>query len=411
MKLELGWPLPKRREFLKEKSAEKADKTHPVPFQGKMQYLPVHEVPLGLPLYRLENGRTTGKQAEYLSAHPEVSKDFFRSDPESAAAQKIQHSILTEMARGPKNLFKEFESEPQIEPIILTSRGYVVNGNRRLSTWRELYESDKSKFDRFHVIQVVILPFVDDKDIDRVEAALQLKEDLKADYSWTSTALMMREKMSRFGYTEDELVALYTRDKKDLIELLDSLDYADQYLEARDLPNKYSDVDAKEYAFIQMVRTRKKWKATEAEKEVFEKAAFCLTDEAGEGKRIYSEIPKVADHLDEVIESLSDEFSLEFEGLDRQSVLTKTAELLSEKSNFDSARVVIRDAIEAATYAKKDKKKKDNVVTFALKARAALQEAQSSIATDSTKDGVETVLDEIEMLTAAIRTWATDNGK
>jgi hypothetical protein len=406
--LELGWPLPKRREFLKEKAAEKVEKTHPVPFQGKMQYLPVHEVPLGLPLYRLENGRTTGKQAEYLSAHPEVSKDFFRSDTESAAAQKVQHAILTELARGPKNLFKEFEDEPQIEPIILTSRGYVVNGNRRLSTWRDLYESDKSKFNRFQDIQVVILPFVDDKTVDRVEAALQLKEDLKADYSWTSTALMMREKMERFGYSEDEIVALYTRDKKDLLELLDTLDYADQYLEAREIPNKYSEVDAKEYAFIQIVRTRKKWKATEAEKEVFEKAAFCLTDEAGEGKRIYSEIPKVADYLDDVITSLSDEFGIETDGGDRNSVLLKTSEFLSEKNNFESARVVIREAIEAATFAKKDKQKKDNVLALVLKARTFLSEANDSITTDSNKDGIVVNLDEISKLTGAIRAWASD---
>jgi hypothetical protein len=411
MALELGWPLPKRREFLKEKISEKVDHTHPVPFQGKMQYLPIHQVPLGLPLYRLENGRTTGKQAEYLSAHPESSKEFFRSDSESAAAQKVQHGILTELASGSKNLFKEFETEPQIEPIILTSLGYVVNGNRRLSTWRELYESNPSKFDRFRIIQVVVLPFVDDKDIDRVEADLQLKEDLKADYSWTSTALMMREKMTRYGYTEDELIALYTREKKDLIELLDSLDYAEQYLEARDIPNRYSEVDGKEYAFIQMVRTRKKWKATEAEKEVFERAAFCLTDEAGEGKRIYSEIPKVADHLAEVVESLANEFEIKPESGDGNTALLRVSEALGNKDNFETARVVIRDAIEAATYAKKDRKKKDYVASLVQRARTSLVDAKSNIENDSTKDGVAKALDDIEALVADLRSWATGNGK
>ncbi|WP_298261931.1 hypothetical protein [Bradyrhizobium sp.] len=409
--LELGWPLPRRREFLKEKSSEKSDQTHPVPFQGKMQYLPIHQVPLGLPLYRLENGRTTGKQAEYLSAHPEVSKEFFRLDNESATAQKAQHKILTELASGPKNLFKEFETEPQIEPIILTSLGYVVNGNRRLSTWRDLYDSDASKYDRFRNIQVVILPLVDDKEIDRVEADLQLKEDLKADYSWTATALMMREKMSRYGYDEDELVALYTRDKKDLIELLDSLDYAEQYLAARDIPSKYSEVDAKEYAFIQMVRTRKRWKASEAQKEVFEKSAFCLTDEAGEGKRIYSEIPKLADHLGEVVESLSDEFEIEIKGAEENTALAKVAEALDKKENFETARIVIRDAIEAAVHAKKNQKKKDYVVSTVQKARSLLSDAKASIEPESAKNGISQTLDDIEALVEDFRAWAADNGE
>jgi hypothetical protein len=273
--LELGWSLPKRREFLKEKVAEKSATTHPVPFQGKMRYLPVHEVPLGLPLYRLENGRTTGRQAEYLANNPNVPQDFFRKDSESASAQKAQHKILTELTRERKNLFKEFETEPQTEPIILTSLGYVVNGNRRLSTWRELYEANKKKFARFRNVQVVVLPLVDEKEIDRVEAELQLKEDLKADYSWTSTALMMREKMLRYDYSDEDLASLYDRDKKEIVELLDTLDYAEQYLEARDTPKKFTDVETKEYAFIQIVRTRKKMKASEAAKEVFEKAAFC----------------------------------------------------------------------------------------------------------------------------------------
>lgn len=409
--MELGWPLPKRREFLKTKFAEKSEKTHPVPFQGKMQYLPVHQAPIGLPLYRLENGRTTGKQAEYLSTHPDAASDFFRADTESAAAQKAQHQILTELARGSKNLFKEFEQEPQIEPIILTSLGYVVNGNRRLSTWRDLYESNRTKFDRFRSIQVVILPLVEDKEIDRVEAELQLKEDLKADYSWTATALMMREKMERFGYTEEELVALYTREKKDLIELLDSLDYAEQYLEARDIPSKYSEVDAKEYAFIQMVRTRRKWKPTEPEKEVFEKAAFCLTDEAGEGRRIYSEIPKVAEHLEDIVGSISSEFDVQTEGVDTNTALANIAQFLEEKENFESARLVIRDAIEAAAHTKKNQKKKDYVVSMVQKARTSLVDAKNNIQDDSTKNGVAKALDDIEALLADLRAWAAGNGK
>lgn len=409
--MEFGWPLPKRREFLKELVAQKSEKTHPVPFQGKMQYMPVYTLPLGLPLYRLENGRTTGRQAEYLSANPTTPKEFFRSDSESVAAQKVQHKILTTLTRERKNLFKEFESQPQSEPLILTSLGYVVNGNRRLSTWRELYESDPAKFDRFRNIDVVILPFSDEKDIDRLEAELQLKEDLKADYSWTSTALMMREKMERYGYSEDELASLYSRDRKELVELLDMLDYAIQYLEARDIPNKFSEVDGKEYAFIQIVRTRKKMKASEAAKEVFEKASFCLTDEAGEGKRIYAEIPKIADHIDKVVESLASELDIDIEGVDENTGMLRVSETISDKENFESARLVIRDTIEAAAHAKKDKKKKDYVTNQIHKARTFLADAKDNIEAQSTKDGVTKSLDDIEKLVAELRIWATGDGK
>lgn len=308
--------------------------------------------------------------------------------------------------------FKEFETQPQTEPIILTSLGYVVNGNRRLSTWRELLESNKQKFDRFRNIEVVILPYADEKEIDRVEADLQLKEDLKADYSWTSTALMMREKMARYDYSEDDLASLYNKDKKELVELFDSLDYAIQYLESRDVPSKFSEVDGdKAYAFIQIVRTRKKMKASAAQKELFERAAFCITDEAGEGKRIYAEIPKIADYIDDVVDSLVTELDIETNGADKDTIASKVSEAIAEKDNFERARLVIRDAIEAASYAKKDKKKKDTVVLLVHKAKVVLTEAKDSITAQSTKKGAVQALNDIEKLVADLRAWAADDGK
>lgn len=408
--MEFGWSLPKRKQFLKELAAEATDRTHPIRFQTKNQYLPVHVVPIELPLYRLENGRTTGRQAEYLAGHPELPPGFFRVDNESVSAQKAQHEILAKLTRERKNLFKEFETEPQSEPIILTSTGYVVNGNRRLSTWRELFQRNPTKFARFRNIDAIILPFADEKDIDQLEADLQLKEDLKADYSWTSTALMVREKMTRYGYNESELAAIYDKDKKEITEILDCLDYADQYLESRDLAHRYSEVDDKEYAFIQIRRSRKKMKATEAEKETFEKAAFCLADEAGEGKRIYAEIPKIADHLGAVIKSLDSELSLEGKGGDTD-LNNRVAAALDDKTKLERARLTIRDAIEAAGQQKKDKSKKEYVSLLILKARDNLRDAKSAVDKQSTREGAAAALVDIANLTTELQAWAADDAE
>lgn len=403
--MELGWPLPKRRQYLKELTSQKTDKTHPVNFQGKVQYFPIHTIPLGLPLYRLENGRTTGGQAEYLATHSALPADFFRVDSESTAAQKAQHKILVDLTKEKKNLFKEFETQPQNEPILLTSTGYVLNGNRRLSTWRDLYDSDQKKFARFRNIEVVVLPHADEREIDRVEAILQLKEDLKADYRWTSTALMMREKMERHGYTEDDLMAMYGLDKKALAEMFDSLDYAIQYLEARDIPNKFSEVESKEYAFIQICRTRKKMKASEAAKELFEKAAFCLADEVGVG-RIYAEIPKIADYIEKVSESLAGELGINVQAADADAAMIRVSEAISQKDNFEKARLVIRDTIETERFIEKDRKKKSYVASLVQKARTALSEAKASINNKSAKGGVTQALDDIDKLVVDIRSWA-----
>lgn len=410
--MELGWPLPKRRQYLKE-LAEQADnsKTHPVPFQERQQYLPVRVVPLGLPLYRLENGRTTGLQQEHIAAHPGLQADFFRADDELEVAQKVQHSILAKLARGSKNLFKEFEKKPQTEPIILSSSGYVINGNRRLSTWRSLYETDPKKYKHFSNIEVVILPHADEKDLDKLEALLQLTEDLKADYSWTSTALMLKEKMEKFKYSEDEIAAVYGMQKKDLRELFDCLDYGEQYLDIRNISKKFSELDDKEYAFRQICRTRPKLKESEVDKEIFERAAFCLADEAGEGKRIYAEIPKIADHIEAIRESLLAELEVQSDNESAEDVSIKLVEALEDDKNFEKARVTIRDTIEAETAKKKNQKKQDYVSSQIIKARICLSDALNAADSKSSKDGVADALTEIEELTKKLREWATRNGK
>ena len=182
-----------------------------------------------------------------------------------------------------------------------------------------------------------MLPHCEEKDLDRLEAELQLKEDLKAEYSWTSQALMMREKMDRFDYKEDEISAIYGFKKGDLQELLDCLEYADDYLTSRSTPRTYSSVDGKEFAFRQICRSRKKVKSPR-EREVFEKSAFCLTDDAAEGTRTYAEIQKAAEHLSDITDDLVEEFEVDADDKSGDEVAEVLAEILSQEENYDRAR-------------------------------------------------------------------------
>lgn len=406
--MELGWPLPKRKQFLKDLSGEKSDRTFLVPFQGQQQHFEIHRVSLGLPLYRLENGRTTGAQAEYIATHPATPDDFFRADNELETAQKAQHKILVELAKDSKNLFKEFEDNAQSEPIILSSAGYVVNGNRRLSTWRELYEKEPAKYKRFSNIEVVILPHADDRELDRLEADLQLKEDLKAEYSWASKALMLKEKINRYNYSEDEIASIYEMSKKDLRELFDSIDYGEQYLEIRNKPKQYSELKEKEFAFRAISRGRTKLKSG-SDIELFEMAAFCLTDEATEGSRIYAEIPRVADHLEEVRGNLVGELGLKTTNLTTEDVSLQLVDALAELANLDKARLAIRDTIEAEAAKKKSKKKQDQVAAQIDKAKFCLIDARNAIEPQSAKNGVVDSLDQIAALVTELRKWAASD--
>src|SRR5216684_4710957 len=141
--MELGWPLPKRKELIQRLKQEPNKKTAVLPFQGRLQEFSRHRVPISFPKYRLDNGRTRSAQVEWLALHPELPKDLFTADLESQAAQSTQHNILKSMfGQGDKELLRYFRKHEQADPLILTELGFVLNGNRRLCAMRELINED-----------------------------------------------------------------------------------------------------------------------------------------------------------------------------------------------------------------------------------------------------------------------------
>ena len=88
MAVQLGWPYPKRIKHFEELSKAKSQETFSIRFQGKYRALPVYEVSIDLPKYRLENGRTSAAQDEYLATTKGAAKDLFRRDPEDGKAQE-----------------------------------------------------------------------------------------------------------------------------------------------------------------------------------------------------------------------------------------------------------------------------------------------------------------------------------
>lgn len=116
-----------------------------VEYRGKYRPLPVIEVPIELLVYRIENIRTKSLQKQWLAQHRDIPKDLFVSDPFSIEAQENQHQVL-KLLVDKENLLKAFKDNDklqQTEPLICSNDGIVVNGNRRLCAWRELYYNNK----------------------------------------------------------------------------------------------------------------------------------------------------------------------------------------------------------------------------------------------------------------------------
>lgn len=301
---QFGAPLLTRKSEIAAKVA--TTKTlYPLEVMGKYQRLKQITVRIGLPVYRIENGRTRTFQKEYLATHPDAPSDLFTTDPDSLEAQRAQHEILRKLAED-EDLLKEFQSgTQQTEPVIVTSTGVVVNGNRRLCVWRTLFYGEPEKYKHFEYVEIAVLPEdCDEEEIKALEKRLQIQKTHRAEYKWHNKAAMMKEEREA-GVSPEKLAKSYDVSKKEVDVLIGALEYAEIYLRKIGKPDQWSLVDGDEFAFKAMVEERKKI-TDQGRKELFEAVCFKLIETKDYQGRLYSGIPDIAAHLDAIASALQE---------------------------------------------------------------------------------------------------------
>jgi predicted nucleotidyltransferase len=409
-----GYPLGMRQIFFDD--AKKDSKgTYPVVFMGSTQHLPIITVPIELPKYRLLNGRTASSQQEYLALHPDVKGDFF-ADPERIDVQKVQHQLLDTViaAGGLKQKFSDPVNK-QVEPLILDEFGFVINGNRRLCSWRSLFIEDPRKYGHFSHIDVVILPHSDDKEIDRLEASLQIEKDIRADYTWDAMANMMKQRQTLHQLSDENLAAFYDMKVGEIKMNFEMLRYAEEYLKSRGKENRWSLVSDGELAFRKIVEKRPNL-ASAGEKELFKEVAFVLIDNPEEaGSRLYDAIPNAQKYIEQIKEKLSEAFPVK--GADQpgddlfgsgkpKSHDVALAVEISKIDNGKKARIIIRDVIEDQKSLIKDAESAGYLLKLLGKANGHLEAAvANALRPDSTQAGVGDQLQTIEAKIKTIRDW------
>ena len=80
----------------------------PLNFRGKTEPRPIIEVPIGFPIYRIENGRTQTLQEEYIKIK-NLPSNFFSADHGSPGTQKAQHELLQKLTKK-SDLYAEFKN-------------------------------------------------------------------------------------------------------------------------------------------------------------------------------------------------------------------------------------------------------------------------------------------------------------
>lgn len=424
-----GWPKPKRLEEFSRLLANPQGATERVVFQGKTIDIPIIRVPIDLPKYRLANGRTASLQAEHLAKNPKIRPDLFTGDQELWDAQESQHALLLQLAKqADLSGFFEDVANKQVNPVLLDEYGNVVNGNRRLATWRELLHKNSVKYGHYQHIDIAILPHCEEKEIDRLEARLQITKDIRADYSWDAQANMMMAKQKRDAFSNRELSELYDMRESDVQELFDMRAYAEEFLKSRGKPNYWSIVAGSEFAFRKLVVSRPKISSV-GKQEVFKEAAFILIDNPNEaGIRLYEAIPAILDSLSEVKDKLLEHFKVEAPKVDDDGLEDlfggtpvptgedprdlPLAQTIQKPENVDAARKIIVEVIESQKQLKKDAKSAGYLLDCCAKAQAALTAAvKDGLRPESKLEGVIKQLDEIQKQSNKIRAYIQQHAK
>lgn len=429
--MQLGWAYPRRQDHIGKLIAAQSEFKHKLRFQHEVQALDVYKIPIDLPKYRLANGRTLAAQQEFLAEHPELGQDFFHRDAELADAQEAQHGILTQMLKSSStktDLLRFFSEHQQEQPLILSRDGFVVNGNRRLCAFRNLYYGDKSRYGHFAHLDAVILPACDERDIDELEASLQIQPDIKQDYTWTAQALMLRVRQERYGYSDKDLAVLFEMDVKEVRNMLDLLALADAYLEERRKPHHYGDVDKAEYAFQTLQKERLRL-YTEPDKEFLTQLTFCMIDSDEVTGRLYGRIPKVRQYIKPIEQELGNRLDVtpvdtESDNSDYSIFGNSTAETsggaswqlipaLKDRANINTIIEVLETVIEEEDSKVNQRKRSNAVLNFVSKANRHLIEAVGAISPESSTAGVSNQLDSIEASLTKLRDWlaANDNDR
>lgn len=408
--MKFGESLPARRTLLRKLNESKSDRTFPLDFQGERKFLNVHSVSIDFPRYRLSNGRTGVDQLEFLAKNPALPKDIF-AKPESDQAQREQHNILKTMIDD-AGLRTYFKTHKQLDPLVLDSDGFVINGNRRLCTMREyFYSTEKKKFAYFKTIDIVVLPPSDAKAILELENKLQLQKDIKQDYRWYNTAYMLKRRLAEKMEAKD-IQELYNVTNTDMNNQLAMYDEAERYLASRGKSGQFSTIPESKYAFSELVKAL--GTIGEEKKDSFLSLAYLVIEKA-DGRRAYDQIPKIARDIDDILAKIPTTAAPAAKpaGKAASAILGKkpaakaakkapVPKLASEKEK-QKARETILDIIGAEDSRRRDMKKGDFARVQLEKALQSLESASGEISTSSDRKKLPPLLSKIEAVVKRLK--------
>ena len=303
--------LPHEREACIKEALKASTKKHTFhEYQNKPTELPEIRIDITVPIYRMANYRTRTAQLAHIRGHGE-SGDFFAAGEENESAQQAQHHILVGLARQGRStsispIMSELETEKQREPLLITTNGVVVNGNRRLAAMRELHSDKPENFRHFSHVDCAVLPTsITPDEVREIEVRLQMRPETKLPYGWIEESMAIQDMIDN-GRTIEYVMGLMKKKKKDLERAMRALNEVDIYLqEWLNTPGEYKSVEDNQQFFNDLAKALDGVEG--AELEARRRIAWVLVSNSRKlGRRIYDYNFSFNQSFDDVVTRLSD---------------------------------------------------------------------------------------------------------
>jgi len=276
-------------------------------YPGKKLDLPVVILPIGLPIYRMANGRTSIEQLDYLKKATRPA-DFFSKGEESEEAQKAQHEILSLLAKEGSDsvavIAKVLRDGRQTKPLWITAKGVVVNGNRRLAAMRNLYAENAKKFEHYATVECAVLPNLTPEQIEELELRLQVAPETKLPYGWVHDCLLIDRRL-KSGKSEEYVANLMGRRGGDVRAAMAALKEVNIYLtDWKKSPGDYGLVEENGKQFFYDLPKQLKNKSGVL-LEAARRVGWILYDQDDLGTRLYAFNRIIGEKAHEVLKRLA----------------------------------------------------------------------------------------------------------
>lgn len=386
-------------------------------YQGKSITVPKIRIASDYLVYRMANFRTQTAQLRWLRQNSEKRKDYFSLGEENASAQQAQHVLLLGLAKkGTQSItpiYEVLKKDPtQLEPLLITASGVVVNGNRRLAAMRQLSADEESAiYSSFSHVDCVVLPSTAlPRDLEEIEVQLQMARETKLPYGWIDQALAVK-KLLADGLPKSRVVELMHLDEDaDVQSIITQLNEVELYLaEYKESAADYELVDSDKQIFLELEKAIRGKSGVEQESRRLVAHVIIGNNDDVLSGRVYDYRQAFGKHHDDIVKALAETYEIadgaSGDGLELEidlpqdegaPTLTGLRELLKDKKRGADLAKTIAETLDSLIADKTEEKSAKRSLALAQKALESLGKIDVSKTPEDLKASVVAVLEQVE---------------